>query len=1228
MVSKTLHRSHSNLTFTVCPARSLPLVPGGPLCSSAAAETSPSPSPAPRGGSGLLNTWRLQGTMENVAAGTERGHGPKKKTHMQIEFLEKLYSEDKYPNQKDMYDCAAALNLTYNQVRKWFTDKRAKEKKENDRLISNKQNPRVTRALAQSCSTDHSGKEAHDEQWTALRQQVKKSAGRMKRLLQKRPLLRLQVLFPEDYILKKVFRNDGPPLGVEFDCLPAKGFLEHDGLENQPHSSQCGERISKRQKVCEPHFPEMEAFCDSYAPAKTYGVGKGLMTVWRATNPICQSLSTRVCLTGGKSKKKQNHVSQRSRNRELAMRQKLVNKSQEKRAVASIRKKKMSCNKDAGLKLSNMVDCKLAIDYSKSQEQATSPTILMDDEELELSELQTGTNPPRCSAHLASEGRNGCPLCKDMLARFPPPFVRMKQPISARPWDSSPELIKKFFKVLLFLYTHAMLMDICPFTLDELAQAFHDKDSVLLGKVHVTLLKHFLSKVERELSAGKFPRASKNCRFLGFLHAVRRQEFDVSFWNKSLNSLTWVEILRQVLISAGFATKRNSSRRSQTKGELYFILSEQGSTGSKVSELAKASQVIALDLCNTPAELELLIYSTLSSDCTLFEKIGPSAYRLRISPTASKGTDDSESDTDSVSVDEDSGCSSSGSSSDESYSSELDSSTCKQSIVRFTRCQKKKNKLLQSAEIDESFSGEAWLLGLMEGEYSDLSVEEKLEALSALVDLTSSCSSLRMEEPVREMMATLPDMRYRGSGGKIKKALPVQDALLRPLLLYLPPHPVGSSPVGSTPSNKEHSSGDGRRCCGPPDSPSVNNSMSKDSGCCVHTLQSIHLGSDRRYNSYWLFLGPCNGSDPGHRRVYFESSEDGHWEVIDTEQALSALLSVLDGRGVRESHLLSSLKKREAYLCQMMSDFLATEIGNDRRKPCQPSETDISTGDSSSPLSDVDNNLVSETIDNSLDSGAVVLELGKNMEEKKQKWDRLQLFDKWVWTSFYHNLNAVKLGRKSFLDMLVRCETCHDLYWRDEKHCRICHTTFELDFDLEERYAIHVATCRHMQDAGRFPSHRVLPSQLQALKASIHAVEACMPEDALVDAWTKSAHKLWIKRLRRTSTMPELIQVIADFVGAIRESWLYEYSHSLDCNSSLDDIAVLFQTMPQTTSAVALWLVKLDSLIAPHLQKLQSQTAPGTTQKPHLPNGGTIPPRRRGKVRTLRFHRLTWTKLL
>lgn len=49
-------------------------------------------------------------------------------------------------------------------------------------------------------------------------------------------------------------------------------------------------------------------------------------------------------------------------------------------------------------------------------------------------------------------------------------------------------------------------------------------------------------------------------------------------------------------------------------------------------------------------------------------------------------------------------------------------------------------------------------------------------------------------------------------------------------------------------------------------------------------MQTVHLGSDRRYNNYWLFLGLCARDDPGHRMVFFESSDDGHWEVIDTPE--------------------------------------------------------------------------------------------------------------------------------------------------------------------------------------------------------------------------------------------------------------------------------------------------------------------------------------------------------
>ncbi|CAL8137883.1 unnamed protein product [Prunus armeniaca] len=87
------------------------------------------------------------------------------------------------------------------------------------------------------------------------------------------------------------------------------------------------------------------------------------------------------------------------------------------------------------------------------------------------------------------------------------------------------------------------------------------------------------------------------------------------------------------------------------------------------------------------------------------------------------------------------------------------------------------------------------------------------------------------------------------------------------------------------------------------------------------------------------------------------------------------------------------------------------------------------------------------------------------------------------------------------------------------------------------------------------------------ISTSLCFVQSVMPEDALLGAWKKSAHKLWVKRLRRTSSLAELLQVLGDFVGAINEDRLYE------CN----------------IEQVALWLVRLDALIAPYLERAHSQ---------------------------------------
>ncbi|KAJ0113727.1 hypothetical protein Patl1_03208 [Pistacia atlantica] len=1198
----------------------------------------------------------------------------KRKSPLQVQALKKYYSaEEKYPTKGEMEDLAAALDLTFKQVRTWFIEKRRRDKSD-DGLVF----PSTRKKFLDPCRRNVT------QQDSVLRNRDKSnpsSSSKYKQLSsmlesgigkRKRNNILLQDLLPPTYILKKVFRKDGPPLGVEFDALPLRALCRWKGIlhaacflrlihvsfacldsVNSNPALEENQRTVKRRKVLkiyassncyhETFFALGNSFLlqpvlslgifhiflllpfkvskqdgldhqDCYTkrdPVRKHGVGKGLMTVWRVVNPNGGRFPTGISSTDRQDSdvpqtttcapRKQPLRKKRAQQLVSLLKQRrLASKLQEKRKP-SLKRRQVKLNRDESPRQPHKEKCELALEGPISQERLDQIAMLVDDEELELRELEAGTNSLICCDHVSTNGRHGCSLCGDLLAKFPPNSVKMKQPFGAQPWDSSPEAVKKLFKVFHFLYTYSSTVDICSFTLDEFAQSFHDKDSILLGNIHVALLKLLLSDVVMELSRGRLAHLSVSCKFLALLHSVENKEFLVELWNGFLNPLTWTEILRQVLVAAGFGSKQGSAQRESLskemvlmlkyglrlgtlKGELFRILLEQGNNGLKVSQLAKTSQIVELNLACTTQELELLISSTLSSDISLFEKISSSSYRLRIN--TSKEVNDFESDTeDSGSVDDNSNGSDPCSSGDDS---EYDSENHNRRRLKHVNSRNSKNSMLTVySEIDESHPGEAWLLGLMEGEYFGLSIEEKLNALVSLIDLVSAGSTIRMEDPTKAIVESVPSVHLHGSGAKIKRSSSTQH---RPSWIH----------DGQTHGVKSYTSSDSR----PVDSSSLLTSHGNEKSSShgkeaketeafndLHPMQSVYLGSDRRYNRYWLFLGPCNAYDPGHKSVYFESSEDGHWEVIDTEEALRALLSVLDDRGRREALLIESLEKREAFLCQAMSSRLVNNPEIRQLAQSDRSELDIVREDSSSPVSDVDNNLnlIEITTDSVPPSGAIVLEVGKKGEEHTQKWSRLQAFDVWIWNSFYLNLNAVKHGKRSYLDALTRCESCHDLYWRDEKHCRICHTTFELDFDLEERYAIHAATCRGRADNDIVPKYKILSSQLQSLKAAIHAIESVMPEDALVGAWTKCAHRLWVKRLRRTSSLAELLQVVADFVGAINEEWLCQWNVAQGGNAVMEEIIVCFPTMPQTSSALALWLVKLDALIAPYLEKVHSE---------------------------------------
>lgn len=76
------------------------------------------------------------------------------------------------------------------------------------------------------------------------------------------------------------------------------------------------------------------------------------------------------------------------------------------------------------------------------------------------------------------------------------------------------------------------------------------------------------------------------------------------------------------------------------------------------------------------------------------------------------------------------------------------------------------------------------------------------------------------------------------------------------------------------------------------------------------------------------------------------------------------------------------------------------------------------------------------------------------------------------------------------------------------------------------------------------------------------------------------------------STHFVFLQVLADFIGAINEDWLCQYVVQ-DSYNFAKEIMACFTSIPHTTSAVALWLVKLDALISPYLERTRSEKLPG-----------------------------------
>ncbi|TYI78917.1 hypothetical protein E1A91_D06G247800v1 [Gossypium mustelinum] len=547
----------------------------------------------------------------------------------------------------------------------------------------------------------------------------------------------------------------------------------------------------------------------------------------------------------------------------------------------------------------------------------------------------------------------------------------------------------------------------------------------------------------------------------------------------------------------------------------------------------------------------------------------------------------------------------------------------------------------QNIEIDESESGESWIQGLSEGEYSHLSVEERLNALVALIGIANEGNSIRAvledrleaanalkkqmwaeaqldksrlkEECIIKMDfppvmgiktdAQLPNSAVEGSrspfpvaDNKNDEASPSIPEDQKPLLCSqnvqndLNSYPAERALVLQDASMGPENFSAQQHGYASKRSRSQLKSYIAHRAEEMYVYRSLPLGQDRRRNRYWQFVASASKNDPCSGQIFVEL-HDGKWRLIDSEEAFDALLASLDARGIRESHLRIMLRKIESSFKENVRRNLhsARAMGRSGNSENEASKIDSGpdfTGSFDSPRSGICglNSDASGTLP------CFKIQLGRNENERKSAMERYQDFQRWMWNECYNSSTwcAMKYEKKRCTQLLAVCDTCLGSHMPEDVHCSYCHQTFRA-VNNNFNFYDHEIRCKENRKLDNKDKHTLdssLPMGINLLKSSCALVEVSIPPEALGSMWAEGQRKMWGRKLNASSSTDELLKLLTQLESAIKRDYLssnFETTRellgsSLQSENDSSTVSVL-PWIPQTTPAVALRLLELDSSI-------------------------------------------------
>ncbi|MQL80851.1 hypothetical protein Taro_013301 [Colocasia esculenta] len=547
-------------------------------------------------------------------------------------------------------------------------------------------------------------------------------------------------------------------------------------------------------------------------------------------------------------------------------------------------------------------------------------------------------------------------------------------------------------------------------------------------------------------------------------------------------------------------------------------------------------------------------------------------------------------------------------------------------------------------EIDESNSGEPWVQGLMEGDYSDLSVEERLNALVALVGVAIEGNSIRivLEERLEaanalkkqmwaeaqldkrrmkeEYMTKLQYSSFVGMKSEAAQSNLIGDESHSPLLnvdnksgdanLYSAVN--NEVPDDQTPSrNNDTNAAAERSMLGQELSANTETTPVQQYGCAteksrsqlksyighraeeMYVYRSLPLGQDRRRNRYWQFVTSASKNDPGSGRIFFES-KDGIWRLIDSEEAFDALLAALDTRGIRESHLHSMLTKVEMSFKETLKKNVCAASLNSSQSIVKKE----GKGGASGPECELENESPSSTVycpgSDTLDpSMSFRIELGQNDRERNGAFRRYQDFQKWLWKECFNSstVYAMKYGKKRSSELLSTCHLCYECYFFEEKHCPACHKSFKIFHGSDRNFTEHVSRCeKQKSDPRKFHSSEPsLPTRIQTLKVQLSLVEVSIPSDALQPFWSEGYRKSWGVKLQSSSSAEDILQLLTLLESAIKRDYLssnYETTSEL-LSASVPDYDVDASTLSGSAKVLP-WIPQTTAAVGLRLMELDA----------------------------------------